>query len=177
MKTLNLYIGHTFHGDSEELSGIFKDNTLTNVDAKFITVELNILGGHSISEFSDLNKTIDHLKNHNLVYRFVESVDKTETRRIIVLHNIIRSDKIVGYHNFYGIGGDWKLYLNGKSDIVIQHIQFPKIDITVRFRDFPLEKEFYVYLSCLIYTLTNYELKTELEIRTTFNKIKNYSPK
>ena len=105
MKPLNLYIGHTFHGDSEELSGISKDNTFANVGTKFITVKLNILGGHSISEFSELNKTIDHLKNHNLVYRFVESVDNNETHRIIVLHNIIGSDKIVGYHNFYGIGG------------------------------------------------------------------------
>lgn len=177
MKTSNLYLKHTFHGNSEELSEFSKDDVLIKNNNKFYTVELNILGGHILKEFLDLNTTLEHFKNHNLVYRFVESTDNNENHKIIVLQNVIRSEKIVGYHNFYGIGEDWKLYINSKSDIVIQHMQFPQNDITIRFRDFPAGDDFYIYLSCLIYSVTNYRLETELEIKRTFKMVKDYATK
>lgn len=177
MNTTNICIGHTFHGESGEISGILKNNLYEDRNNKLYTVELNILGGHEFLEFLDLNSTIEYSKSHNLVYRFIESSDKDKSYKIYVIHNITCSDKIVAYSNFYGIGGDWKLYLNGKSDIVVQHVEFPKTDITIRFRDFPLGKDFYVYLSCLIFTLTNYKIKEESELIKIFSLIKDYATK
>ncbi len=174
MKTSNIYIGHTFHGDSEELSGESDINTITNNVNKFYTVELNLLGGHIISEFLEFDEMIQHSKTHNLVYRYVESTDENQYRKIMVIHNIIGTDKHFGYRNFYGIGKNWKLYINSKSDIVIQHLEFPQNDTTIRFRDFPLEKSFYAYLSCLIYTMTNYHLETKTEILKTFSMLRKY---
>jgi len=173
MKISNLHIVHTFHGESEEFSGLYKDISFTKEGNKYFTVKLNILGGYELSEHLELPIAIDHLKQHDLVFRFIETFIKDDTQRIFVLHNINGSAKLVGYCNYYGIGDDWKLYVNSKGDVVIQHLQFPQKDITIRFRDFPMDKEFYVHLSCLIYTVTNYKLNSQAEIRMVFNKIKD----
>jgi|688.fasta_scaffold1151059_1 hypothetical protein len=171
MEKSKFKIGHTFIGNSEDLLGLSKENTLTNSDYKFYTVELDILGGYILNEFLDLDITLEHLKCHNLIYRYAESTKNAEDYRIVVLHYIIGSDKIIGYHNFYGIGGYWKLFINNKSDIVVTDQQNAVI---AKFRNFPLGKEFYVYLSCLIYTLTNYKIETNFEIETTFRKVIDY---
>jgi hypothetical protein len=169
-----LKFGYTFHGNTGELSGLAQDYLLTKSDTSFFTVQLKIYGGYEIEEFSDLNPALEHSRHHNAVYRFLEYSNIEAERRILVVHNVPYTDKFVGYQNYYGIGGDWKLYVNSKSDIVVQHMQFPNMDITVRFKNFPTGIEFYVNLSCLIYVLTNYKLLTETDIKSTFQKVQAY---
>ncbi len=173
MEMSKLKLGHTFYGNTEELLGLAQENLLIKSDTSFFTVELKICGGHENYEFYDLESALEHSRHHNVVYKFIEYTNLEAERRILVLHNLSFSDKFVGYQNFYGIGGDWKLFVNCKEEIVVQHMLFPKTDITVRFRDFPTGNEFYLYLSFLIYTLTNYRLETEKDIRDTFKQVRD----
>lgn len=177
MEISKLHIGHTFHRDSEELSGLYKYNDIVKSGTTYYSVNIKMLGGNQLKEHSDIEAALEFLQYHNLVYVFIEHTNKNGHRKIIVIHNIFGSDKIVGYHNYYGVGGDWKLYINSKSNVVLQHILFPQTDITVRFRDFPSGNKFYTYLSCLIYTVTNYVLKTEVEVRSAFEIVKNHAMK
>ncbi|KAA5549114.1 hypothetical protein [Adhaeribacter rhizoryzae] len=171
MEVSKLTLGHTFYGDTGELSGLVHDYLLTKNDTCFFVVELKIYGKNKVREFSSLQTALKYSRYHNVVYRFIEYTDLDERRRILVIHNVYFSNKNIGYQNFYGIGGDWKLFVNDMDDIVVQHIQFPKTNITVRFREFPRGSEFYLHLGCLIYVLTNYKLDTEKEIKSTFQQI------
>jgi hypothetical protein len=171
MELPKLITAHTLRSNTEELSGLAQDYLLTKSDTTFIVVELKICGGYELHEFFDLRSTLEYSRNCDLVYRFIEYTNIEEKRRTLVIYNLNYTDKIVAYQNFYGIACDWKLYVNSKTDVVVQHIKFAEVDITVRFRDFPTDNAFYLYLSCLIYTLTNFKLETEKEIRTTLKKI------
>ncbi|RZJ99722.1 MAG: hypothetical protein EOO43_25990 [Flavobacterium sp.] len=166
-----LKLGYTLHSETEEISGIAKDDLLSKSDTSFFVVELKLCGGYEIQEFNDLQSSLEHSRHHDLVYRFIEYTDIEGKRRTLVIHNLTYTDKVFAYQNFYGIGSDWKLYVNSKGDVVVQHIKFAKVDITARFRNFPIDKTFYLYLSCLIYTLTNCQLFTENDIKTTFLKV------
>jgi hypothetical protein len=177
MDISKLKLGHTFHSDTKELSGLAQDYLLNKSDTNFFSVELKISGGHEIHEFSDFQLALKYSRHHNVVYRFIEYTNIEAKRKFLVVHNVSFTDKVVGYQNFYGIGDNWKLFLNSKDDIVVQHMQFPKSDITVRFRNFPKGKEFYLNLACLIYTLTNYKFETENEIKTTFKQIRDCAMK
>lgn len=177
MEISKLKLGHTFHGDTEELSGLAQSYLITKSETSFFAVELKIFGGNEVYEFPDLQSTFKYKRQHNLVYRFIEYTNIEAERKILVLHNVSFSDKVVGYQNFYGIGGNWKLFVNSKEDIVVQHILFPKTDTTLRLRNFPTDNEFYINLSFLIYTLTNYNLETENDIRDTFEKVRDCGKK
>jgi len=176
MKLSNIQIGHTFHNVSGELSGVL-DEKLLEAKYKYFAVKLSIMGNNTLNEFSDINKTFDYLNNHDLVFRFLELIGEDKSPDIFVLDRTIGSEKIVGYRNIYGIGEKWKLYINSKSDIVVQHIQFPNNKITARFVNFPLDKDFYIYLSCLIYTLKNQMFETESELKEIFKKVRDYATK
>ncbi|MGB4774107.1 MAG: hypothetical protein WBP45_02955 [Daejeonella sp.] len=173
MEILKLKLCHTFNSKSEEILGHIDEDCIKKNDTKFIVVELKIFGGNEIREFSDLKSALAYSKDHNLVSRFIEYTNKEAEMRMLILQYVACSDKIVGYQNFFGIGENWKLYLNSKADIVVQNLQFPENDITVRFRNFPTGNDFYLNLSCLIYTLTNYKLETEKEIRSTLLQVIN----
>ena len=66
----------------------------------------NILGKPIAMLLLNANATVTmcHSKTNNLVYRYVESTDENQYRKIMVIHNIIGTDKHFGYRNFYGIG-------------------------------------------------------------------------
>lgn len=171
MELPKLRVVHTFHGNTGEISGLAQDYLLTKSDTVFIVIELKLCGGHKIHEFSNLQSSLEYSLHSDLVYRFIEYTNIEEKRRTLVIYDLKYTDKIVAYQNFYGIGYDWKFYVNSKTDVVVQHIKFADVNITVRFRNFPTDNTFYLHLSCLIYTLTNCKLETEREIRKTFEKI------
>lgn len=167
-----IIFGHTYMGESGEMLGLVNSDSYLKNDNKYYCVELNLMGGHLISEFFDLEAIIKYKKKHDLIYRFIENKN-IETHNITALHQISGSNKIVGYHNYYGIGDNWKLFINSKDDIALQH-NYLNIS-TIRFRNFNIENNFFICLACLIYTLTNFSYETETELKSAFNRVKNYA--
>lgn len=174
MTTSNVILGHTLHCKEEELSGSLQNNLLIESDTIFFTVELKLCGKYEIHEFKDLDSAVEQSKQKNIIYRFIEYAGAEESRKILILQNALHSEQILAFQNIYGIGDNWKLFVNSKSDVVVQHMNFPMINTTVRFRYFNTGQDFYLYLACLLYTLTNYEIKNEEDIRIIFKKIENY---
>jgi len=171
MELSKIELGYTFHGETMELLGLHQDDVSAKSDTCFFAVELKICNKYEIHPFPNLQTTLEYSLAHNLVYRFIEYTNKEAKRRIYVIYNVPFTNRLIGYQNFYGIGCDWKLYVNSEEDIVVQHMQFPKVNITTRFSNFPTGPSFYLNLSRLIYILTNYKLKTEKDIKEAFLQI------
>jgi len=166
-----IIFGHTYIEENDELHGAISIEVFSSNNYKYYCVELNLLGGYTISEFSDLETTCNYKKKNDLIYRFIEAPG-IQNHNITVLHKIPGSNKVVGYHNYYGIGNDWKFFINSKDDITLQNND-PKIS-TERFRNFDSDNTFFVNLACLIYTVNNFSFQDSSELRSKFNRINQY---
>jgi hypothetical protein len=173
MDISNLSIGYSFNLDQKSLTAISSDLTFLNRDCKFYTVQLNILGGFEINEFQDLCLFLEHSRNSDLVFRYIEAPHENGKHGLIVLFDTaVGSDKIFGFKHMYNIRGYLNLFINSHNSIVVRNSDSSKIAFQTTFNNFPAGRSFYVYLSCLIFTLKNYTFDTELELKTTFEKFR-----
>ncbi len=167
---MNLKIGQTYYQESDELAGV-NNFELLGDKTKFIKVKLFLLGYCELNDYSNIESVLENFCHDNLEYGFLEVQDDQSSSSFFCLRVSKCCGSIYGFRNHYGIGLNWKLYLNSKSDVVVQHKLFPENNTTVRFRNFPLDCTFYIYLSCLIYTLTNYEIQTSTDLNLIFDNV------
>jgi hypothetical protein len=168
---MKLKIGHTYYQDSDELSGVV-DVGFMGDKIKYLTVKLFLWGDYLLAEYNDIDSVVGNFCNDDLAYRFVEVQDDGSSGSLFRMQLSRCCDRMLVFRNHNGIGSNWKLYLNSKSDVVVQHKLFPENNITVRFNNFPTDNTFYIHLSCLIYTLTNYEIQTSTDMHVTFDNVR-----
>lgn len=116
---------------------------------------------------------LEHSRNSDLVFRYIEAPPENSKHGLIVLFDTaVGSEKIFGFKHIYSIRGNLNLFINSHNSIVVSNSNSAKIAFRTTFNNFPAGKRFYVYLSCLIFTLKNYSFATELELKTTFEKFR-----
>lgn len=165
-------IVHTYNSLNDELLGSkLHDDYLGN--GEIVRVKFWLTGGFSLLRLKYTSKIESTLNDRtsDLVYDFLEHDSSANHPEIFILMSLGSSNFVVAFRNYHGIGRDWKLYINSKADVVVQHVLFPETDITVRFRNFPMDDQFYIHLSCLIYTLTNYELQDSSSMQSIFQNV------
>ena len=154
---------HTYFIQTKFLAGVIEDIDSDNLTHKIIVVSFNITGNTMLNTFSDIGEGLNFKIDNDLVFKYFEHSVEDNNQGIKFI--IPAKENFVAAQNIIGINKKWKLYINDKSDIVVQHKDLPENKTTIRFKNFPGDDNFYVHLSCLILILKNEEFDTELELK------------
>lgn len=162
-----LKVGRTFNLDSKIINGIETIQLDFPAKHKFIGVYLYFDEEPEIYLFSSVEDLFNHGQNKDNYYCFLEC-----DQNIIYILEKIDKELVIGGKNVYCKSGDWKLFINTKTNIVIQQTA-PNTHNTY-FRNFPSNQSFYISLSYLYYTLRNYRFDLNSTVKSKFDLLNKY---
>ena len=129
---------------------------------KLIHVTISFLGQVELKEFDNIEEGLLYDLIRGVHYKFIEieKGGKVQFAYVVEQDNNVR--KVYFSTHLYKIGRHWNLFLNSKEKITAQGIgDVPNSNFT-----FSNDSRAYLYLSVLLYTLTNLQtdtLETEFE--------------
>ncbi|WP_433835673.1 hypothetical protein [Flavobacterium anhuiense] len=159
-----LTTGRTIYLDSKIVKGKNEISLDFQDKLKFIGVHLYFDSKPEIYLFSSVNDILSHAENKDNYYCYLEYDEK-----IAFILEKIDDQTVIGGKNVYSDSGEWRLFINSKTNIVVQQDK-PTISNTY-FRHFPSNINFYISLSYLYYVLRNYKIDNNLIIKSKFESL------